>query len=92
MADIWDLIDREIASDSEYSWESEEETKIVEKYDIIKILSNSPLFKKYEPRPPPTVEQALKDLFRILNSQKFRVWRLRQREATDEPSVWNDSA
>ena len=76
--DIWDIIGREQSSGEEY--ESEEEIKIepVTYNQMITSLSNSILLKKCY-RPPPTVKQALKDLNRILNSQKVRGWTLRRK-------------
>ncbi len=79
--DIWDIIGREQSSGEEY--ESEEEIKIepVTYNQLITALSNSILLKKCY-RPPPSVEQAIKDLNRILNSQKVRGWTLRRKPAT----------
>ena len=79
--DIWDIIGREQSSGEEY--ESEEEIKIepVTYNQLITALSNSILLKKCY-RPPPSVEQAIKDLNRILNSQKVRGWTLRRKAAT----------
>ena len=76
--DIWDIIGREQSSGEEY--ESEEEIKIepVTYNQLITALSNSILLKKCY-RPPPSVEQAIKDLNRILNSQKVRGWTLRRK-------------
>jgi len=80
--DIWDIIGREV-SESFDEEEVEEEIKIepVTYNQLITALSNSILLKKCY-RPPPSVEQALKDLNRILNSQKVRGWTLRRKPAT----------
>ena len=74
--DIWEVLDREVS-------DTEEEvcTPIIKQepisYEIfLKSLGNHPFIKKFNP-PPPTVEQAYRDLKRILNAQKFRVGRLR---------------
>ena len=77
--DIWDIIGREV-SESFDEEEEEEEIKIepVTYNQMITSLSNSILLKKCY-RPPPTVKQALKDLNRILNSQKVRGWTLRRK-------------
>ncbi len=77
--DIWDIIGREV-SESFDEEEVEEEIKIepVTYNQMITSLSNSILLKKCY-RPPPTVKQALKDLNRILNSQKVRGWTLRRK-------------
>ena len=77
--DIWDIIGREVECGSEAD-EEEEEIKIepVTYNQMITSLSNSILLKKCY-RPPPTVKQALKDLNRILNSQKVRGWTLRRK-------------
>lgn len=77
--DIWDVLDREVSDTEE-----EESTPVVKQsplsYEIfLKSLGNHPFIKKFNP-PLPTPEQAKKDLNRILNAQKFRVWFLRQRE------------
>jgi len=77
--DIWDVLDREVSDTEE-----EESTPVVKQsplsYEIfLKSLGNHPFIKKFNP-PPPTPEQAKKDLNRILNAQKVRVWFLRQRE------------
>lgn len=79
--DIWDIIGREV-SESFDEEEVEEEIKIepVTYNQLITALSNSILLKKCY-RPPPSVEQALKDLNRILNSQKVRGWTLRRKPA-----------
>ena len=77
--DIWDIIGREV-SESFDEEEVEEKIKIepVTYNQMITSLSNSILLKKCY-RPPPTVKQALKDLNRILNSQKVRGWTLRRK-------------
>ena len=79
--DIWDIIGREV-SESFDEEDEEEEIKIepVTYNQLITALSNSILLKKCY-RPPPTVAQALKDLNRILNSQKVRGWTLRRKAA-----------
>lgn len=87
--DIYDVLDREVSSGSEY-YESEDSEELVYEYNIISILEKSPVFKKTW-RPLPTVEEAIADLMRILNAQKFRVWRLIRRAATDDEFA-NDSA
>ena len=81
--DIWDIIGREVECGSdEESQEEEIEIKQPVTYNqLITALSNSILLKKCY-RPPPTVKQALKDLNRILNSQKVRGWTLRRKPAT----------
>ena len=78
--DIWDVLDREVSDTEE-----EESTPVIKQsplsYEIfLKSLGNHPFIKKFNP-PPPTPEQAKKDLNRILNAQKVRVWFLRQRES-----------
>ena len=80
--DIWDIIGREVSGSFDEE-EVEEEIKIepVTYNQLITALSNSILLKKCY-RPPPSVEQALKDLNRILNSQKVRGWTLRRKPAT----------
>jgi len=80
--DIWDIIGREVSESFDEEVE-EEEVKIepVTYNQLITSLSNSILLKKCY-RPPPTVAQALKDLNRILNSQKVRGWTLRRKAAT----------
>ena len=80
--DIWDIIGREVSGSFDEE-EVEEEIKIepVTYNQLITSLSNSILLKKCY-RPPPSVEQALKDLNRILNSQKVRGWTLRRKPAT----------
>ena len=76
--DIWDIIGREVSES--FDEEEVEEIKIepVTYNQMITSLSNSILLKKCY-RPPPTVKQALKDLNRILNSQKVRGWTLRRK-------------
>ena len=81
--DIWDVLEREVSDTEE-----EESTPIIKQepisYEIfLKSLGNHPFIKKFNP-PPPSVEQAYRDLKRILNAQKFRVWVLRQREFSPE--------
>ena len=72
--DIWDVVEMR-DSISEYSFGSEEEEELLplSYEELIKALNNCKLPLKYK---LPTPEQALKDLNRILNSQKVRVWRL----------------
>lgn len=73
--DIWDVVEMR-DSFSEYSFdgeEDEEELLPLSYEELIKALNNCKLLLKYK---LPTPEQALKDLNRILNSQKVRVWRL----------------
>ena len=73
--DIWDVVEMR-DSISEYSFgseEDEEELLPLSYEELIKALNNCKLLLKYK---LPTPEQALKDLNRILNSQKVRVWRL----------------
>ena len=88
--DIWDVLDRDV-SDTE---EEEEITPVIKQsplsYEIfLKSLGNHPFIKKFNP-PPPTPEQALKDLKRILDSQKFRVWRLRHSSGPFKPEFPSD--
>jgi hypothetical protein len=87
--DIYDVIGREVSSGSEY-YESEDSEESVYEYNIINIIEKSPVFKKTW-RPLPTVQEAIADLTRILNAQKFRVWRLIRRAATAD-EFENDSA
>lgn len=81
--DIWDIIGREVSEsfDDEEVEESQIKLEPVTYNQLITALSNSILLKKCY-RPPPTVKQALKDLNRILNSQKVRGWTLRRKPAT----------
>lgn len=76
--DIWDIIEYRNSGDSDYEdidniYEEETIIKPVRYEDIINALINCKLIKKYT---LPTPEEALKDLHRILSSQKFRIWRL----------------
>jgi len=81
--DIWDIIGREVSEsfDDEEVEESQIKLEPVTYNQLITALSNSILLKRCY-RPPPTVKQALKDLNRILNSQKVRGWTLRRKPAT----------
>lgn len=73
--DIWDFVEmRDDDETEEYlDEEEEEEEKPLTYEELLKAWSNCNLLKKYT---LPTPEQALKDLNRILSSQKFRSWRL----------------
>ena len=72
--DIWDFVEmRDDEETEEYFDEEEEEERGVTYEQLIKAWTNCNLLKKYT---LPTPEQALKDLNRILSSQKFRSWRL----------------
>ena len=72
--DIWDFIEmRDDDDETEEYFEEEEQEKPLTYEELIKAWSNCNLLKKYT---LPTPEQALKDLNRILSSQKFRSWRL----------------
>tara|TARA_E500000331_G_scaffold355438_1_gene410895 strand:- start:1069 stop:1308 length:240 start_codon:yes stop_codon:yes gene_type:complete len=73
--DIWDIIEYRNSDDSDIDYIDEEEkiNKPITYEDIINALINCKLIKKYT---LPTPEEALKDLKRILSSQKFRIWRL----------------
>lgn len=73
--DIWDFVEmRDDGETEEYFEEEEEEEEQAITYEqLLKAWTNCKLLKKYT---LPTPEQALKDLNRILSSQKFRSWRL----------------
>ena len=89
--DIWEILDREV-SDTE---EEEVCTPIIKQepisYEIfLKSLGNHPFMKKFNP-PPPSVEQAYRDLKRILNAQKFRVWVLRYNSGAPAESEFENA-
>ena len=89
--DIWDVLDREV-SDTD---EEEECTQVIKQepisYEIfLKSLGNHPFIKKFNP-PPPSVEQAYRDLKRILNAQKFRVWVLRYKDGAPAESEFENA-
>ena len=73
--DIWDIIEYRNSddSDTDYIVEEENTNKPITYEEILNALINCKLIKKYT---LPTPEEALKDLNRILSSQKFRTWRL----------------
>ena len=76
---IWDIIeyrnsdDSDTDTDRDYIVEEENTNKPITYEDLLNALINCKLIKKYT---LPTPEEALKDLHRILSSQKFRTWRL----------------
>ena len=89
--DIWEVLDRDV-SDTE---KEEECTPIIKQqpisYEIfLKSLGNHPFIKKFNP-PPPSVEQAYRDLHRILNAQKFRVWVLRHSSGAPAESEFENA-
>lgn len=73
--DIWDIIESRYSdsSDNDYFSEEEYDEKPITYVELIKVWSTCKLLEKFT---LPTPEQALKDLNRILSSQKFRVWKL----------------
>ncbi len=78
--EIWDIIESRQSDDSDYD-ELEEEEEALEPVTLeilINALINTKLYKKFKPTLP-TPNEALKDLHRILNAQKFRSWTLRSR-------------
>lgn len=73
--DIWDIIEYRNSDDSDIEYIDEEEniTNPITYEELINALINCKLIQKYT---LPTPDEALKDLHRILSSQKFRTWRL----------------